>query len=153
MLKYSDIPHTVDYNIATLHRRRGHLAQIHVIPNSTAGVKRKVYELKKHAVATLHPETSVYSGVFGMDFDGVTIHNVGMDQLSGNASLDCLPCADKMIKPRGSYILAIRLAGGSLYDIGSYGDAGDEGNLPAPLSPRKLTDLANHGATSRKRQR
>ena len=75
-----------------------------------------------------------------------------MVQLSDNVPTDYLDCADRMIKPGGPFILAIRLAAGTFYDNGSYGDADDEGNLPTPLAPYKLTDSAKHGVTSRKRQ-
>ena len=102
---------------------------------------------------TLYPETNIYSEFSGIDFDRISIHDVAFHQLSDDTALNYLDCADRMIKPGGSYILAIRLADDSFYDAGSYGDTDDEGHLPTPLAPHKLNDLANHGRTSRKRQR
>ena len=67
VLKYSDIPQTVEYNITILHHHRGYVIQIPINPNAMPGVKHKVHELKKYAVATLYPETNLYS-----EFSGTT---------------------------------------------------------------------------------
>ena len=113
------------------------------------GLKRKVHDLKKYAVATLWPDTNLCSEFSGHDFDRIGIRNVGMVQLSDNVPLDCPDCADRMIKPGGSFIVAIKLSDGTFYSAGT----DDDGNLPTPIAPHKVTDSANHGDTSRKRQR
>ena len=81
------------------------------------------------------------------------MRNLSIDGLGDNVPLDYLACEDRLIKPGGSFLVAIKLADGTFYGNGSYGDAGDEGNLPAPMIPRKLIDFANHGVASGKRQR
>ena len=46
VLKYSRIPQTVEYKVATVHRHRDYVIQIPISPRAMRGARRTVHDLK-----------------------------------------------------------------------------------------------------------